>query len=305
MLSILITAYNEDVVPLAESLHTQCLDAAIPFEIIVCDDHSSDFFRKRNEKLTAYSGVTYRYLESNIGRARIRNLMVSMAKYQWLLFVDGDSRVVSPHFVRKYIDALQQGTVVCGGRVYNQRKPEKKEFLLHWKYGTAREQKNATLRNRFPYRSFMTSNFLCPADVFASVSFDESISGYGHEDTLFGHRLWQKGIPLVHIDNPLLHDGLIPAVEFLQKGENAVKNLAKLFIHYHNEKELMEGVRMLRAFLFIKKWYLTSVIELFLRMFQPLFLRNLNGKNPFLLFYDMIRLSWLIREIRNLKRFPV
>ncbi|HQH40804.1 MAG TPA: hypothetical protein PK825_03590, partial [Bacteroidales bacterium] len=93
--------------------------------------------------------------------------------------------------------------------------------------------------------------------------------------------------------------------EFLQKGENAVKNLAKLFIHYHNEKELMEGVRMLRAFLFIKKWYLTSVIELFLRMFQPLFLRNLNGKNPFLLFYDMIRLSWLIREIRNLKRFPV
>jgi glycosyltransferase involved in cell wall biosynthesis len=299
VLSVLITAFNEDVVSLVESIRTQCIETAVPFEIIVCDDHSSEFFRKKNERLANYPDVTYRYLENNIGRARIRNLMASMARHQWLLFADGDSRVVSSFYIKKYLDAQQAGTVLCGGRVYDPQRPQKREFLLHWKYGIAREQKPATLRNRFPYRSFMTSNFLCPAGIFSSVTFDESISGYGHEDTLFGHMLWQKGVPLVHTDNPLLHEGLIPAGEFLQKGENAVKNLAALYIRFRKERELIEGVRLLRTFLLLEKWHLTSLIVFFLRVFHPLFMKNLKGKYPVLLFYDLVRLLWLIEEIRK------
>lgn len=302
MLSVLITAFNEEVVSLVESIRAQCIATAVPFEIIVCDDHSSESFRKRNEILTNFPNVTYHYLESNIGRARIRNLMASMARYEWLLFADGDSRVVSSLFIKKYLDVMQAGKVICGGRVYHPLRPQKREFLLHWKYGIAREQKSATLRNRFPYRSFMTSNFLCPASVFSSITFDESISGYGHEDTLFGHTLWQKRVPLVHTDNPLLHEGLIPASEFLKKGENAVKNLASLFTRFRREKDLMEGVRILRTFLLLEKWHLTSFMAFFLLIFHPLFIKNLKGKYPVLLFYDLVRLLWLIKEIRKLNQ---
>lgn len=228
--------------------------------------------------------------------------MASMARYQWLLFIDGDSRVVSTMYIRKYLDAQQAGTVLCGGRIYDQQNPPKNELLLHWKYGIAREQKTAAQRNKFPYRSFMTSNFLCPAEVFSSVTFDESINGYGHEDTIFGHMLWQKGIPLVHVDNPLLHEGLITASDFLQKGKNAVSNLAAIYIRFTAEKELIEGVRILRTFLFIEKWYLTAFVAFLLQICQPLFIKNLKGKTPILLFYDLVRLFWLIKEIKQLRK---
>ena len=40
MLSILIPTYNYNVFPLAQSIHKQCSDIDIDFEIIVLDDAS-------------------------------------------------------------------------------------------------------------------------------------------------------------------------------------------------------------------------------------------------------------------------
>lgn len=299
MLSILITVYNEDVVSLVKALRMQCRELTIAFEIIVCDDHSSENFRNINEAITSYPEVKYHYLQENVGRAKIRNILASMARYEWLLFMDGDSQVVTGSFIKNYLEAIQPGTVICGGRTYILEKPEDRKLLLHWKYGVSREKRPASLRNRFPYRSFMTSNFLCPRIVFASVSFDESIAGYGHEDTLFGYQLWQKGVPLYHIDNPLLHDGLIPVDDFLQKGKNAVANLSILYSRYGTEEELIGGIRLLRVYRLLQKWHLVSFMAGFLSAIEKFIMKNLRGRYPVLILYDLIRLHWFIQETRK------
>ena len=51
-------------------------------------------------------------------------------------------------------------------------------------------------------------NFMIEKLTFLQHQFDESITKYGHEDTLFGKALQADRIPIIHIDNPLLNKGL-------------------------------------------------------------------------------------------------
>ena len=56
-------------------------------------------------------------------------------------------------------------------------------------------------------------------ETFLKHPFDETITHYGHEDTLFGLVLKKEGIKILHIDNPLMNCGLDTNLDVLLKTE--------------------------------------------------------------------------------------
>ncbi|PHN07606.1 glycosyltransferase family 2 protein [Flavilitoribacter nigricans] len=228
MISILIPVYNTTVVELVGSLQRQCLDLQHPFEIICLDDCSEPAFRDQNRSLSTLEGVTYRELEENIGRSRIRNQLISLAVQPYLLFMDGDSKIVRSDYLRTYIQVLEPSKVIYGGRCYQQKTPSDPAHFLHWYYGKQREALPAATRRLYPYRTFMTNNFLIPRTIALAVRFDETIRRYGYEDTLYAMELQKKGQKIIHIDNPLEHIGLEERPVFLHKVEDALDNLKEI-----------------------------------------------------------------------------
>jgi GT2 family glycosyltransferase len=304
MLSILVPVYNFNIVSLVTELHRQASLAAVPFEIVVLDDCSSVLLRDQNKDVAKLPGVKFHELNRNIGRASIRNRLAGMAEFSSLLFMDCDSEVSEFNFIANYLPYCGQDVVVCGGRIYKPEPPDESELLLRWLYGTHREQLSASVRKDDPYHSFMTNNFLISRSILSQIQFDETIVQYGHEDTLFGFELRKRGIPIVHIQNPLIHIGLEIAREFIRKTSEGIENLITLVQEGKIEQQDFKDIRLLQAYETLNRF---RMVNLFLLLYFPMervVMRNLLGANPSLRAFDLYKLSLLARLIRK-NRFPM
>ena len=300
MLSILIPVYNFNIVELAREIHLQAVGSGVSFEIIILDDSSGLSFREKNRIVGDWKNVRYEELTTNIGRARIRNKMAGMAGFPWLLFLDCDSQVVRPDYIVSYLARCEKEVVICGGRTYDERKPADPAYCLRWVYGRMREQKSAADRNCKPWNSFMTNNFVIARTVFDRVTFDESIHQYGHEDTFFGFELQRKGIPVIHIDNPLTHIGLETNEEFLKKTQESVSSLTML-MHQKTayRKEMISGIKLLRHYSWLNRFHLLSLFLLFFTGFKKKIRDNLMSRHPRLFLFDMYKLGLLAENEKN------
>ncbi len=299
MLSILIPVYNFNIVPLVAELHNQATRLSIPFEIIIMDDCSSELLRNQNQDVIKLPGVRFCELEENVGRARIRNRLAELASYSSLLFMDCDSEVVSEKYIENYLPYCDREIVVCGGRAYKPDPPEEHEFLLRWLYGIRREQLNENIRNKNPYRSFMTNNFLIPRETILQIQFDESIIQYGHEDTLFGLELKKRNIRVLHIGNPLVHVGLEISWEFLRKTSEGIENLSMLL---HDGKILRKDVRdirVLRVYEVIRRLHLVGLYQYFYDFAANQIMRNLLGSNPDIFAFDLYKLFLFANAVKT------
>ena len=204
MISVCVPVYNQSVGELVEQLHLQLSPLDMSSEIILIDDASSDQFRQINRKIPSEHASLIE-LDENIGRARIRNLFLDYANQPNLLFLDCDIAIPSEAFIPAYLRAMekQPGSVICGGSIYDKARPLR-NHILHWNYGRKRESRTAAMRNQDPCTSFMTANFLVPRNLLEKIPFDESIIGYGHEDSLFGFHIGENNHTVVHIDNPVV-----------------------------------------------------------------------------------------------------
>ncbi|GJM32286.1 MAG: glycosyl transferase [Saprospiraceae bacterium] len=292
MLSVLIPVYNYDIRPLVIALHHQCQSAQIEFEILCYDDCSElDFHLTNQETLSKIKGVSYIRLDNNVGRSRIRNILAEAAQYDYLLFMDCDSGIVAETYISCYVEKLQPNTLLYGGRVYSKMPPKKTEWYFHWYYGSHREQIPAADRQKLPYHSFMTNNFLIPRRIFQQIKFDERIRYYGHEDTLFGIELSQRKIKILHLDNPLEHLGLETFEQFLEKSRQAIVNLYRIFCQ---NKEV--STRLLETFRRLKQWQLARPVGWVLIQMRPILLRNLKFIPPDLFLFDLYKLSLLLEQ---------
>ncbi len=297
MLSVLIPVYNFDVVALVKELDQQCEQAEISYEILCFDDRSEARFHLTHQSAFAsMSQVTYRQLPENVGRSRIRNQLAVAARFDYLLFMDCDSGVVSDRYIQNYLDYLEPNTLLYGGRVYAAFPPENQQLYFHWYYGRQREQIGPDQRQQQPYHSFMTNNFLIPRKVFLEIGFDESLREYGHEDTLFGMELANRQVPIRHLDNPLEHLGLEDQAVFLRKTSQAIVNLYQI-----SQRHLQLSTRLLDAFKKLKKWGGAPFICWFLNQLQPFLLRGLQPPRPRLLYFDLYKLSLLLNQDRHSK----
>jgi len=244
MLSVLIPVYNFNVVPFVKELKAQCISSNISFEIICLDDCSDNSFKTKNSVLANQEYVVYEELPENIGRSKIRNRLAEIAKYENLLFLDCDSKTNNSNFISNYITEINGKSVVYGGRNYEKNKPENPKEYFRWWYGVNRETINSSERKKAIYNHFMTNNFCIPKSIFLAIKLDETINGYGHEDTLFGIELKKKQVPIHHIENPLCHIGLEDFKTFISKTEEGIINLNKLI----NQQKVDESIKLLRAY---------------------------------------------------------
>lgn len=288
MLSILIPVYNYNVFRLVENVHNQALECNIVFEIICLDDGST-LFLAENENINQLKNSRFSILDKNIGRSAIRNLLARRATYQNLLFLDADTIPVQKDFLSTYIAQINNDEkVVYGGILYENTQPSKNK-LLRWFYGKKREVLTTSERNKNPYISFLTLNFLIKKSILKKVNFNENIPNLRHEDTLFSYQLMQSKIQVIHIENPVYHLGLEDSKTFLKKSEESVIGLKNLV-----DSNLMTSnyVKLSHYFLLLKKYGFQSLTAFCFKTLKPFFIKQLLSKKPSLFLFDLYRLGY-------------
>ena len=286
MLSILIPVYNQNVVSLVKSVKDQCEKLDIQYQIMVFDDLSNEETRKQNIELGHEFGVNYLELSENIGRARIRNRLARMARFKHLLFIDGDSGIVRDDYIKRYLDQIENAEIVYGGRIYQVKKPKDPNLVLHWKYGKTREALPLKKRLLDPYLNFQSNNFMISAWLFGKLRFDEDVKGYGYEDLLFAQKIKNVDAGILHIDNPVIHLGLEPASEFIEKTKNAINNLAKL----NNSGELL-NTRLTKFYEKMKGYGLKNLLVKYYSSNKDSILKNLKSKSPSIWKFSLLKLG--------------
>jgi len=294
MLSILIPIYQKDITKLVSNLVKQCHKAKIAFEVICLDDLSSPKIRTANQPLNQMMGVNYVELSENKGRARIRNQLAKLARYDHLLFLDCDTRLKGAKFIKNYLPYLKARGAVIGGREYNKKPPKSKKKLLHWTYGNKRESRSVKHRNKNKVAFFHSNNFVIDRQSILDHPFDVDIQGYGYEDLCLGYLLHQNGIKITHIDNPTIHAGLENADVFLRKAEEASQNLSRLF-----QMGLVPDTRLIKAYQFLAKnrlkgWFCKWMVKRIDR-----YLHKFSTGEFRLYWLDLLKLYWFCEGVEE------
>lgn len=225
MLSICIPVYNYDGRPPVRELLRQAWEANLVVEILLYDNAAGFEHQKANAELTAYPEVRYHRMTRHLSRARIRNKMAREASFDRLIMMDVDG-YPNANFLTRYLSAPPYA-VVSGGRVYAPEPPSDPSLLLHWKYGRRRASIAPARRRQSPYYGFQSNNFMVARELLLDHPLPD-ITGYGHEDTLWGQLLAPHGIGITYIDNPVTHLGLEEELVFVQRQRQAVRSLREL-----------------------------------------------------------------------------
>ncbi len=289
-LTVCIPVYNQDVTSLVSSLLKQTKSDGNQVKIVIIDDHSSESFYLVNRALSEQ--VKYVYLDKNIGRSKIRNKFLDYSESDYLLFIDCDSSLISEQYISAYLNYLEseKPDVLVGSSVYQIEKP-KRNYRLRWQYGSIRESENHRQRKLNPNTSFKTNNFVISMNCFKKISFNERLSGYGHEDTLFGYELNKNNIQIHHIDNPVLNGHLDTNEAFLLKTEEGLGNLLKVWEIVDFDAQLLNKIRILRYYIKYKGslWY-RSLFWLFKKPIR--YSLRIGFSNMYL--FDFYKLGYLI-----------
>ena len=290
MLSVLIPIYNFTCVELVREVHKQITLLDIPFEILVGDDASDEVAKVVNREINLFSHSEYIEYKQNAGPAVLRNRLATEAQYSYLLYLDSDIMPVSDSFISKYVNAIKDNTVVCGGFVYRREKPERC-YALRYYYGIHVEEKSVYERRKQPYSQFISMNFLIPKGVLQQHPFNETFH-LGYEDTLFGIQLEQAKVPINHIDNPVYHQYNESTDKYLVKIQRAVKNLVG------HEEEMKAHIRLLIYYNRLKRMGLIPLVNRLFCLYEKRITANLCSEKPSLHLFAFYKLGYYIKFIR-------
>lgn len=295
MLSICIPVYNSDATELVSSLLNQIKNLEFKVEICLIDDASP------NPKINASSFndplVFFYRNEQNVGRSKIRNLFLDLTNCPYLLFLDGDSKLINPNFLITYIQKLEKSNVevLCGASIYQSNKPDRGHYL-RWKYSIVRESKSLIERQDNANLGFKTNNFIIHRSIFNRIKFDETLIGYGHEDSLFGFELRKAHIRIEHVDNPVLNYLLDNNDSFLEKTKVGVQNLKRVLFIVNFDPDFIKSSKLSQAYMWIKKYQLSLLIYPLIVVIHPIN-KFLLSKGYFILpMFDLYKLTLMIQK---------
>ncbi len=303
-ISLLIPVFNYDIVALVHSMKGAMGKVPELCEILIGDDASSPEYKEKFRALEG-NGVKIISFEKNIGRAATRNKLALEAEGDYLLFIDADMMLpgTAESYLSKYVSSIGTSQVICGGITYSDSTPGDPDKLLRWKYGKWREQKKASERKKRPHSDFFTFNVLIAKSVFSKIRFYEELKQYGHEDTLLSFQLRNAGINILHIDNPLIHEGLESNREYLDKVKLSIENLSMLYDKVTDKNNFCDTLTMLRSYRRISMWRLSLLLAaVFIRYRERMEMSLESGKksNYFFVFYRMCMFC-TYREIHRRK----
>lgn len=295
MLSVLIPVYNYNILNLVQDLHRQLEVSGVAFEILCLDD-SSNMHYPDNDTINTLSNASYFFLEKNIGRSAIRNLLAQKANYDTLLFLDADTAITKMDFIDTYLNAItSESQIIYGGIKYQKERPPQDQ-LLRWVYGQQREALRVEERNKDSHLRFLTLNFIIRKNVFNHIQFNETIPNLRHEDTLFALETKRANISVIHIDNPVMHLGLESSEVFLKKSLEACESL-KMFVN----KKLIEPQEtyLSKTAQKIDQIHLTPLVIWFYKIFRNRMRTNLLSEEPTLFIFDIYRLGYYLQLKRE------
>lgn len=309
-LSILLPSYNNVCVSLVQALQRQAdalwrkLDKPFRYEIIVADDGSTDAACiDANRVIGDMLHCRYLRMEHNVGRAQIRNVLISESCGDYVLLIDSDLFLCDDNYLYKYAtstaDVVYGGTRIGGegfAMVDNEANTENLKGNLRYIYEKKAEPSHrAVFRQLRPNQEISVCNLYARRDIMEAHPFDSRFKAYGYEDVLFGKRLAESGIEVTHIDNPVLINEFEPNSVFVKKTEEAILTLCRF------EQDL-EGYSNLKT----KVTTLGRYIPLFLfrlwhRIMKNKEMRNLTGSKPSLLLFKLYKLGFFL-ENRKVKK---
>lgn len=309
-LSILLPSYNNVCVSLVQVLQRQAdalrgkLDKPFRYEIIVADDCSTDAACiDANRVIGDMLHCRYLRMEQNVGRAQIRNVLISESRGDYVLLIDSDLFLCDDNYLYKYAtstaDVVYGGTRIGGegfAMVDNEANTEHLKGNLRYIYEKKAEPSHrAVFRQLRPNQEISVCNLYARRDIMEAHPFDSRFKAYGYEDVLFGKRLAESGIEVTHIDNPVLINEFEPNSVFVKKTEEAILTLCRF------EQDL-EGYSNLKT----KVTTLGRYIPLFLfrlwhRIMKNKEMRNLTGSKPSLLLFKLYKLGFFL-ENRMVKK---
>lgn len=309
-LSILLPSYNNVCVSLVQALQRQAdalwgkLDKPFRYEIIVADDGSTDAACiDANRVIGDMLHCRYLRMKQNVGRAQIRNVLISESSGDYVLLIDSDLFLCDDNYLYKYAtstaDVVYGGTRIGGeglAMVDNEANTENLKGNLRYIYEKKAEPSHrAVFRQLRPNQEISVCNLYARRDIMEAHPFDSRFKAYGYEDVLFGKRLAESGIEVTHIDNPVLINEFEPNSVFVKKTEEAILTLCRF------EQDL-EGYSNLKAKVTTLGRYIPlSLFRLWHRIMKNKEKRNLTGSKPSLLLFKLYKLGFFL-ENRKVKK---
>lgn len=309
-LSILLPSYNNVCVSLVQALQRQAdalrgkLDKPFRYEIIVADDGSTDAACiDANRVIGDMLHCRYLRMEHNVGRAQIRNVLISESCGDYVLLIDSDLFLCDDNYLYKY--ATSTADVVYGGTriggeglvmVDNEANTEHLKGNLRYIYEKKAEPSHrAVFRQLRPNQEISVCNLYARRDIMEAHPFDSRFKAYGYEDVLFGKRLAESGIEVTHIDNPVLINTFEANSVFVKKTEEAILTLCRFEQDLEGYSNLKTKVAALGRFIPL------SLFRLWHRIMKNKEKRNLTGPKPSLMLFKLYKLGFFL-ENRKAKK---
>ena len=257
MISILLATYNwpQALKLCLESLATQ---TDCNFEIIIADDGSTDSTKQVIEQFKASCPLSIEHLwqeDHGFRKTIILNQAIAAAQGDYLVFLDGDC-IVQPDFVARHRALAQKGCLVTGSRVLlNEKLTQELITWPNWDFQRLSDRLlgerltgginkywplkiklgNGSWRDykKFVWRRIKGCNMACwKSDAEAINGFDETMTGWGHEDADFVFRLQRHRI--------------------IRKSGSWATEVLHLFHRIHDQSNAAENARRVREMILAK-----------------------------------------------------
>lgn len=210
--SIIIPTYNRSSTLSALLRNLTRQEQPPSFEVIVCDDGSTDHTAKVCASFQNSLALSYFFQEDRGFRAsKARNIGIEHAKGDVLIFLDDDC-LPSPNFIAAHWrqQVKEEMVIGLGSRVRIRRLTADGAPLeqIEIVEGDNRQAWfDAGIRNHpAPWMLTYSCNFSVPRG-HPEAYFDERYTGWGMEDTDIGYRLWRAGAVYRVVDGgTVLHE---------------------------------------------------------------------------------------------------
>ncbi|GGE06508.1 MULTISPECIES: glycosyltransferase family 2 protein [Sphingobacterium] len=211
--AIMVSTYNWPEA-LERCVQTILAQDRLPDEILIADDGSGEATKQAVERLKSLSKLPIHHIwhpDEGFRLSVIRNKAIEAAQSEYIIQIDGDI-LLDPHFISDHLSLIEPNAFLCGSRVWVDQEQSKE--LLEQK-GTIKVD-----RSKFPLsfilnsmRSGFLSRFLADrykknqpkilrgcnmsfwkSDLIKVNGYNESIQGWGAEDSEMAFRLMNSGV---------------------------------------------------------------------------------------------------------------